>query len=47
VCVSIALRYTYVATAPGLAHVLFEAAFVATLAVLEWRNRAVLASSSP
>lgn len=47
VCVWIALRYQHIATAPGLAHVLFEAAFVAALAMLEWRYRTALANPSP
>jgi hypothetical protein len=47
VCVWIAQRFWSAATAPGLTHVLFEAAFVATLAVLEWRYRTALANPSP
>jgi hypothetical protein len=45
VCVSLVVRLADQATPLGTFILLFEAAFVATLAVLEWRNRKALAGS--
>lgn len=42
-CVVLAARFWREATAVGVATLLFEGAFVLTLAILEWRNRRVLA----
>lgn len=42
VCVMLAIRFAHEARGLGLAHIAFEGAFVATLAILEWRNRRVL-----
>lgn len=43
VCLALAVRFANEASAFGLAHLLFEGAFVAALATVEWRNRRVLA----
>lgn len=47
VCVSLVLAFTREAHAIGLAHILFEGAYVATLGTVEWRNRFALAGASP
>jgi hypothetical protein len=44
-CVWLAIRFAHGATALGIATLLFEAAFVAALAVAEWRNRDALAAT--
>jgi hypothetical protein len=43
ICVAVALHFRNEATVIGLASVLFEAAFVGNLGVIEWRCRSVLA----
>lgn len=42
VCVALAVRFAREASALGLAHLVFEGAFVAALAAVEWRNRSAL-----
>jgi hypothetical protein len=43
ICVSLATRYRNDAGVLGLAHLLFEAVFVAALGAIEWRTRRALA----
>lgn len=45
VCALLAIRFVNDATVLGLAHLLFEGAFVAALATVEWRKRHALADA--
>lgn len=43
ICLTLAFRFANEASPLGLAHIVFEGAFVATLATVEWRNCRTLA----
>jgi hypothetical protein len=47
VCAGLAIRFRGDASALGLAVILFEGAFVAALATLEWRHRHTLGTRHP
>lgn len=46
ICLVLAMRFRNEAGTLGLAHILFEGAFVAALATIEWRNRRALTENS-